>query len=37
MWSMISYIMAIIFKVLDDLGFELKAGVITANMNLHDQ
>jgi hypothetical protein len=34
---MISYIMAIVFKVLDDLGFELKAGVITAYMNLHDQ
>jgi hypothetical protein len=34
---MISYIMAIVFKVGNNPGFELKAGVITAYMNLHDQ
>ena len=36
-WPMVSYIMTIVFQVLDYLGFELKPCVITADMNLHDR
>jgi hypothetical protein len=34
---MISHIMASVFKVGDNPGFELMAGVITTYMNLHDR